>query len=314
MGLKLANNAVSRLAGNVVAADTIFSIIPGEGAKFPTLAAGDWFPATIVSTTGDYEVVKVTARSADTLTVQRAQEGTTAISFEAGDRIELRLTAGVVDSINSSILALLPTGFGPLPWSRTSPPDGWIWSDGRVLLADTPYASLRAIYVADGYPYGQDGSGNPRIPDACGRVLAGRDNMSGAAAGRLTGATSVGASLGAQSHTLTSGEMPVHAHGVNDPTHAHGAWQDDHNHTLSGIAMDRSAAGYYLNTTAGGYDRRVALYPGGTSTNTGTTSGASAGGVYVGGAYTGISIQNAGSGGAHNNVQPTLVLNFILKV
>jgi microcystin-dependent protein len=34
-------------------------------------------------------------------------------------------------------------------------------------------------------------------------------------------------------------------------------------------------------------------------------------GIY--GAYTGISIQNAGSGGAHNNAQPTLIVNYIVK-
>ena len=68
-----------------------------------------------------------------------------------------------------------------------------------------------------------------------------------------------------------------------------------------------------MTTTSGGYVQRVALYPGGSSTNTGTTSGASAGGVYVGGSGTGVSIQSNGGGAAHNNVQPTLVTNMIVK-
>jgi microcystin-dependent protein len=30
-------------------------------------------------------------------------------------------------------------------------------------------------------------------------------------------------------------------------------------------------------------------------------------------ATTGISIQNAGGGGAHRNVQPTIILNYIIR-
>lgn len=104
MGLKLSNNAISRLAGNISNADTAINLVPAGGAQFPVLGAGDWFPATIVKGTGEFEVVQVTARSADTLTVLRGQEATVAQAFNAGDRIELRLTAGAFTNITDSKL------------------------------------------------------------------------------------------------------------------------------------------------------------------------------------------------------------------
>src|SRR5690606_32111243 len=44
-----------------------------------------------------FEIMRCTARNGDTLTVVRAQEGTSAITFSAGDVVELRLTAGTLE-------------------------------------------------------------------------------------------------------------------------------------------------------------------------------------------------------------------------
>jgi hypothetical protein len=93
MALKLANNAVSQLAANVAVGATTLSVTPGDGAKFPTLGAGDWFPLTVVKSSGALEIMRCTARTTDTLTVSRAQEGTAALAFSAGDRVELRWTS-----------------------------------------------------------------------------------------------------------------------------------------------------------------------------------------------------------------------------
>ena len=96
--VKFANNAVSRLAGNITNIATTLTITPGDGAKFPALGAGEYFPATLVKADGTLEIVHVTARSTDTLTIERAIEPVggvqTAHSFSAGDKIELRMTAG----------------------------------------------------------------------------------------------------------------------------------------------------------------------------------------------------------------------------
>lgn len=96
MGLKLSNNASSRLAGNISNSATTLNLAPGDGALFPSLLTGDWFPATLVKDSGVFEIVRVTDRNVDVLTVERAQENTLARSFAAGDRLELRLTAGTI--------------------------------------------------------------------------------------------------------------------------------------------------------------------------------------------------------------------------
>lgn len=107
MSVVLANNASSRLAASVAAATTTISVMPGDGAKFPALTAGDWFPLTIVKSDGALEIVKCTARSTDTFTVTRAQEGTAALAFSAGDRVELRLTAAAVNEVNQTAINAL---------------------------------------------------------------------------------------------------------------------------------------------------------------------------------------------------------------
>ena len=94
--LKLSNNGLSTLAAGITSSDTSITLATGDGSKFPALSAGEWFMATLVKSTGTFEIVKVTARFGDVLTVTRAQEGTTASAFSAGDRIEHRLTAGTV--------------------------------------------------------------------------------------------------------------------------------------------------------------------------------------------------------------------------
>ena len=93
MGIQLKNNAVGYLATAISASDVGVVLQSGNGASFPSLAATDYFYATLESTGGTMEVVKATARSGDSLTLVRAQEGTTAQSFAAGSRFELRVTA-----------------------------------------------------------------------------------------------------------------------------------------------------------------------------------------------------------------------------
>lgn len=93
MGIKVANNAFGTLAAGINSSATSITLTTGQGARFPTLGAGDYFYATLIDTSNNLEIVKVTARSTDVLTVVRAQESTTARAYSAGDRIEIRLTA-----------------------------------------------------------------------------------------------------------------------------------------------------------------------------------------------------------------------------
>lgn len=99
MGLKVTNAGVSTLAASINTSVTSIAIAAGDASKFPTLSEGDWFPLTIVDSSGNFEIVKVTARSGATLTVVRAQEGTTARSFASGSKCDLRLSAAAISLI-----------------------------------------------------------------------------------------------------------------------------------------------------------------------------------------------------------------------
>lgn len=102
MGIQLKNNAVGYLATAISASDTGAVLQTGNGANFPALGAGDYFYATLESAGGTSEIVKVTARSGDSLTIARAQDGSTAQSFAAGARFELRVNvASVVDTVRA---------------------------------------------------------------------------------------------------------------------------------------------------------------------------------------------------------------------
>jgi hypothetical protein len=99
----LNNNAVSKLASSLSSGATSLSVTTGEGSKFPALSAGQWFPITLVASTGVLEILRCTGRSGDVLTVSRAQEGTAAQAFSAGDRVELRLTAAALNESFASL-------------------------------------------------------------------------------------------------------------------------------------------------------------------------------------------------------------------
>lgn len=89
------NNSASTLA--VAMSDSILSVVvaSGEGALFASPSGGDYQMVTLNDpVTGDYEIVKVTARSGDNLSVVRGQEGTTAVAWSTGVKVEARITAG----------------------------------------------------------------------------------------------------------------------------------------------------------------------------------------------------------------------------
>jgi hypothetical protein len=93
MPVLFSNNATSPLASSITASATTITLTTGNGSLFPSVPAGSYFYATLADSSGNYEVIKVTARSGDVLTAVRAQEGTTGRAFLATDKLELRVTA-----------------------------------------------------------------------------------------------------------------------------------------------------------------------------------------------------------------------------
>lgn len=94
-----ANNASSTLASGILAADTTLTLNSGDGSLFPSISAGHTAIVAIEDTGGNIEVVYATARTGDVLTMTRAQEGTTALDFSSGSRVELRVTAGLLNAL-----------------------------------------------------------------------------------------------------------------------------------------------------------------------------------------------------------------------
>lgn len=97
MGLKYANNAKTTLNGAHNDSTTTITVV--DGSVFPSLGAGDYFYMTLEDVSLNNEIVKVTARSTNTLTVVRAQNGTTAKSFSTADKAEGRIVAAVLDDL-----------------------------------------------------------------------------------------------------------------------------------------------------------------------------------------------------------------------
>jgi len=96
-------------------------VASGQGARFPTLSAGDYFYATLINTSNQLEIVKCTARSADVLTVERAQEGTTARAYDVGDRIEIRITAATFEDATAIYdVPTESTGYLAMPAGTTA--------------------------------------------------------------------------------------------------------------------------------------------------------------------------------------------------
>ena len=114
MPIKLANNASTTLASPITAMDVGVVVASGTGALFPSLVTGEYFYATLTATSGTREIVKVTARVGDTMTIVRAQEGTTAAAFVSGSQFELRVTAqsvlDAVDDVTASQVGFTPVG------------------------------------------------------------------------------------------------------------------------------------------------------------------------------------------------------------
>jgi microcystin-dependent protein len=182
----------------------------------------------------------------------------------------------------------VPIG-GVLPYTGTTAPNSNFVLPYGQAISRTTYSSLFSL-LSTTFGSG-DGSTTFNVPDLRGRVVAGADGMGGVSANRLTdavaGMDALGDAGGAQSHTLSTSEMPAHSHGVTDPGHNHG------------FSNNPFYGGTSTATPAGGG-------------STASPSGAQT--VSITSNTTGISIQNNGGGGAHNNVQPTIVLNYLLRV
>ena len=177
--------------------------------------------------------------------------------------------------------AATPTGV-ILPFAGPTAPSDFLLCYGQSLSTST-YADLFAII---GYTYGGSGSAF-NVPDLRGRVVGGQDDMGGTSANRLTSplnGDTLGGAGGSQSHSLTEAELAAHTHFlVKQGSYNGGAWGLSSTLPIrEGVPNDNPDNHQYV-----------------LKSGTGT-------------ADVGLS-SSTGSGTAHNNVQPTLILNYIIK-
>ena len=169
----------------------------------------------------------------------------------------------VVDLINETIQALLPIG-AIVDFAGTSAPAGWLLCFGQAVSRDD-YADLFEI-IGTVYGVG-DAATTFNLPDLRGRVAAGKDDMGGTPASRLTSAWGpnglvLGATGGLEHHTLTTNQIPSHTHSFS-------------------LVSGAGTAAIGIATPTYGV----------TASTTGTTGG----------------------GAAHPNVQPTVIVNKIIR-
>ncbi|MBI1425778.1 MAG: hypothetical protein GC149_20320 [Gammaproteobacteria bacterium] len=196
-----------------------------------------------------------------------------------------------------------PSGYNlplyvPVEWLFSSKPSNTVWLNGQTIgksssgadIEDDDLEGLFDLIVAEGAVYGNTGSEDfasgdtVKLPDDCGRVVAGKDNMGGISSkNRLTGQSggingdNLGATGGAETHALTSAQNGPHYHGsaVIMFNYEDLSWHD-YNGTISrgsGASIGQGSSGARIEP------------------NTSTS----------------------GSGTAHNNVQPTIIRNKIIR-
>lgn len=208
-------------------------------------------------------------------------------------------------------LAVNPTG-AVLPYAGATAPSGYLLCDGSTFNGDQ-YPELRDCL---GDTYGVHSGTSYYLPNLKGRVPVGKDASQ-------TEFDAMGETGGAKTHTLAQTEMPVHTHVQNAHTHT----QNAHNHL---VWIDTDDQGSHRHTYD--YDNVGTVLRNNASPafNTGSTATTTTGNTSYAGTHhhtvfgysvdatatnqdTTATNQNAGSGGAHNNLQPYVVLNYIIK-
>jgi len=143
MAVLFTNNATTNLASTITSGATSITVLTGTGALFPNPTAPDYFLVTLIGISGSpIEIVKCTARSTDTLTIVRGQEGTTPSAFTGGDQVQLRITAAQMQAATQTGLAS-----GAVTENTTTVTSNYTQSTGKNALSVGP------VSVASGITY-----------------------------------------------------------------------------------------------------------------------------------------------------------------
>jgi microcystin-dependent protein len=212
----------------------------------------------------------------ETLTAANLNGNFTALDQRIAALEAVLLPAGTIAAYGGPSGANADAGAAALP-------AGWLLCDGSA-VSRTTYASL---FAAIGINFGGgDGITTFNLPDLRGRTIIGAGHGSG-----LTGRT-LGQALGEETHTLSANEMPAHNHTVTDPGHTHTVGPSSSTNGQVALYNSSSTCGLYCG------NQEVPIQMGQAISASATT---------------GITLQPAGASAAHNVMQPSVVLNYLIK-
>lgn len=185
------------------------------------------------------------------------------------------------------------------PWESGSIPAGTELPYGQQLAA-AEYPALQAIADASGVPYGGSVGVNFRMPDYRGRIGVGKDNMGSVAANRITASISgvsgstLGGVFGAEGITLTTAQLPAHNHYISGSP---GITDGQHQHLVPVAAGGQTSGNAGSNVNNASSSIYTNYSTSNVSANAGSLSGSS-----------------QGSGSSHQNTQPSIIVNKIMRV
>lgn len=188
------------------------------------------------------------------------------------------------------------------PFAGASVPGGYLACDGSA-VSRTTYSALFTALGGVSSPWGLgDLITTFNLPDLRGRTPAGDGSYSDPVSGALT--RNRGSYLGAEAHTLTGAQSgtSAHAHAITDPGHAHAITDPGHAHEQRRNDGTGASGGGNPDATWGAQEY-------------GLTSDAFTG-ITVNSGNTNVTVGNAlaaNASQAHNNMQPTTIVKYIIK-
>ena len=345
VGLQVGSGKTLNAGGTVIAGGTM---ILGSGDGTNTVAAPTIRGAARTGTNAAGPDLTIDALNgtgtggSGSIIFRTAPAGTTgAVANTMQTVLEVKNT-GAVEVLGVNLTTYAPAG-AVISYAGSSAPTGWLLCAGQSLST----ASYAALFSAIGYTYGGSGA-NFNLPDLRGRVVAGKDDMGGTAANRLASTRTVSVStISRTSTTCTVVTTAAHGLDVGDSITISGAGNAAFNGTWSVVSIISSTSFTFSTVSSGtissvaggtitvaitnGVNGATLAATGGLSTQTLTigqipahthTVGlanrdyAGSGGStasYAAGSSTIITSSSTGNSGPHNNVQPTIILNYIIK-
>lgn len=303
---------------------TLSAGINGTDTTIPLSALPTPTEGTLVidaGTAAEEEIYYVSSGSGNvnvtSVSAGRGINGTSAVSHSSGATVKMLVSKASFQALtyggaiqDSAILRRHITAVEKIPtgsiqaFVATTPPTGWLLCDGTAVSRAT-YATLFAL-ISTTYGAG-DTTTTFNLPNLKGKVIVGVDASQ-------TEFDAIAETGGEKTHVLTTGELATHthvqdAHTHTQAAHTHTVTDPGHTHYLNNVEVRNNnnftGVGENPLNARDGYNTSVVSMSsttGVTNQNTTATNNNAT-----------ATNQNAGSSTAHNNLQPYIALEYIIK-